>query len=293
MTGGIETPIARRRFLRLTVGGLAAACSGCSAFDLANAFVPRDTYDATTGIAYGEHERQRLDIYRPASTRDRAPVVVFFYGGNWNMGERGNYRFVAEALASHGIVTVIPDYRLYPDVRFPDFLYDCAAAVRWTIDHAAENGGDAKRVFLMGHSAGAYNAAMLALNDEYLQRAHVDRSSIKGLIGLAGPYDFLPLTGPITKAVFGYPDTSMQTQPITFASKGDPPALLIHGSADDVVEPGNAVRLAAKLRANGVGVREIVYPGVGHVRLIGAMARPLRGSPPVLEDVAGYILRGA
>jgi acetyl esterase/lipase len=273
----------RRRFARYVLGGGAALCSGCSAFDLANAFVPSDTYERTAGIAYGTHERHRLDVYRPVQPHDKAAVVVFFYGGNWSSGNRGGYRFVGEALASHGITVVIPDYRLYPEVRFPDFLADCAAAVRWTTDH------EGQRIFLMGHSAGAYNAAMLALDAEYLRAARVEHPAIKGWIGLAGPYDFLPLTGAITRAVFGYPDTSIRTQPIHFVSEDDPPALLVTGSADETVNPGNTARLAARLRASGVAVREIVYPDVGHVRLLGAMSTPLRGTPPVVEDVVRFI----
>ena len=279
---------ARRRFIRIAAGGIAALCPGCSALDLANAFVPSDTYERTAGIAYGAHERHRLDVYRPVQPHDQAPVVVFFYGGNWNSGERGDYRFVGEALASHGIVAVIPDYRLYPEVRFPDFLVDCAAAVRWTVEHIRSPGG----LFLMGHSAGAYNAAMLALDTEYLKTTRVEHSAIRGWIGLAGPYDFLPLTGPVTRAVFGYPDTSIRTQPIHFVSRDDPPALLITGSADETVNPGTTTRLAARLRASGVAVREVVYPGVSHVRLLGAMSPPLRRTAPVVEDVARFVLAG-
>jgi acetyl esterase/lipase len=283
---------ARRRFARYALGGVAALCSGCSAFDLANAFVPGDTYERTSGIAYGEHERHRLDVYRPPQPRAAGPVAVFFYGGNWSSGQRGDYRFVGEALASRGVTVVIPDYRLYPDVKFPDFLVDCATAVRWTTEHVGSHGADPKRLFLMGHSAGAYNAAMLALDAEYLRAARVEHSAVKGWIGLAGPYDFLPLKGTITRAVFGYPDTSPRTQPIHFVSKDDPPALLVTGSGDETVDPGNTTRLAARLRTSGVAVREIVYPGVSHTRLLAAMSPPFRGTAPVVEEVARFVLAG-
>jgi acetyl esterase/lipase len=257
-----------------------------------NAFVPSDTYRPAPAIAYGAHPRQLLDVYQPVRFAGAAPVVVFFYGGNWNSGERASYRFVGEALASQGFVGVIPDYRLYPEVRFPDFLADCAAAVRWTAGHIEGRGGDARRIFLMGHSAGAYNAAMLALDSQYLEAVRVARSSIRAWIGLAGPYDFLPLQGRIARAVFGYPDTSVLTQPIHFASRGDPPALLVTGSDDRTVDPGNTARLAERLRASGVAVTERVYPGVSHVRLVGALASPLRSLVPVLDDVAAFV-RGA
>lgn len=279
----------RRNFLRVALAGGSALFAGCSPLGVVNGLVPNETYRRTTGLAYGPHARQALDVYQPTVASPAAPVIIFFYGGNWNAGNRGDYLFAGEALASKGFTAVLPDYRLYPEVRFPDFLHDCAAAVRWTLERIGELGGDARRVFLMGHSAGAYNAAMLALNPEYLRAAKVDPARVRGLIGLAGPYDFLPLTGPVSKGVFGFPDTPLNTQPIQFASAGDPPALLITGDNDKVVDPGNSARLAARLRKNGVAVREMVYPDVSHVKLVGALARPFRRIAPVLEDVAAFI----
>lgn len=285
--------IQRRAFLGVALASGTALFAGCSPLGIVNGLVPKETYRRTSGLAYGPHERQSLDVYRPAVALPAAPVIVFFYGGNWNAGNRGDYLFAGEALASKGFVAVLPDYRLYPEVRFPDFLHDSAAAVRWTLEHIGEFGGDAARVFLMGHSAGAYNAAMLALNPEYMRASKVDPARVRGLIGLAGPYDFLPLTGPVTKAVFGFPDTPLNTQPIQFASAGAPPALLITGDNDEVVDPGNSARLAARLRQHGVGVREIVYPDVSHSALVGALAAPLRRFAPVLDDVAAFIAERA
>jgi acetyl esterase/lipase len=141
----------------------------------------------------------------------------------------------------------------------------------------------------MGHSAGAYNAAMLALDARYLESAQAERSRIRGWIGLAGPYDFLPLEGQITRAVFGYPNTSKETQPIQFASKDDPPALLVTGSADQTVDPGNSERLAMRLRKVGGTVDDIVYDGLSHTGLIAAMAAPLRYRAPVLRDVSEFV----
>ena len=282
-------PLPRRGFLHAALAATATLTAACSPLSLVNALVPSNGYRATTGILYGAGERQSLDVYRSETRPERAPVVVFFYGGNWNSGERDGYRFVGEALASQGFVAVIPDYRLYPAVRFPDFLADCATAVRWAFDHAAEYGGDPSRIFLMGHSAGAYNAAMLALDAQYLRAAGVDSRQIRGLIGLAGPYDFLPLTGEVSRAVFGYPDTSPRTQPIHFSSPGDPPALLVTGDADRTVDPANSARLAARLRKDGVEAREIVYPGLSHTRILGALASPFRGWAPVLDDVSAFV----
>ena len=157
--------------------------AGCSPLSILNATLPSDTYRATPDIAYGVNARQRLDVYRPAKAPRAAPVVVFFYGGNWNRGQRGDYLFVGEALASKGFVAVVPDYRLYPEVRYPDFLDDSAQAVQWTMKHIAQSGGDPEQIFVMGHSAGAYNAAMLALNSAYLRAAGADRSGCADLSG--------------------------------------------------------------------------------------------------------------
>ena len=282
----------RRRILQAALAGSAALLQGCSPVALLNGVVPTSSYHAKMGISYGTHDRHKLDVYRPASAPASAPVVVFFYGGNWDSGERANYLFAGEALAAKGYVAVIPDYRLYPEVRYPDFLTDCAAAVRWVYEHIAEFGGDPHRVFLMGHSAGAYNAAMLALNPALLQAAGVDSRRVRGLIGLAGPYDFIPLTGPITKAVFGFPDTPITSQPIHYASPASPPALLVTGDQDDLVMPGNSTRLAAQLHRYGAQARVIVYSGMGHLKIVGALAAPLRGIPGfgvVLDDVATFV----
>ncbi len=274
------------------MAGSTVLLQGCSPLALINGWVPSSTYSVKTAVSYGANARHKLDIYRPGDAPGAAPVVVFFYGGNWDSGARADYLFAGEALAAKGYVAVVPDYRLYPEVRYPDFLADCAAAVQWVFQHITEFGGDPQRVFLMGHSAGAYNAAMLALNPAYLRAAGVDPRRVRGLIGLAGPYDFLPLTGPVAKAVFGFPDTAITTQPIHFASPAAPPALLVTGARDDVVNPGNTTRLAARLHQHGVQARVIVYPGMGHRMLLGALATPLRGLPgfgPVLDDVAGFV----
>ncbi len=279
----------RRSFLRICLFVCLGLLAGCSPLSVINGLTPSDTYQAKNGIPYGKLERQQLDVYMPDKGADKAPVVVFFYGGSWNSGERGDYLFVGEALAAQGFVTVVADYRLYPEVRYPDFLDDCALAVRWTLANIGEYGGDTRRVFLMGHSAGGYNAAMLALNPLYLNNAGANVSDIRGLIALAGPFDFLPLQSRITRAVFGYPDTSRATQPIEYVTAAAPPALLLTGSDDDIVDPANSVRLAARLRSVGVGAKEVVYPKLGHRLLVGALASPLRSTAPVLDDVVAFI----
>ncbi|MDW5441021.1 alpha/beta hydrolase [Polaromonas sp. SM01] len=269
---------------------LPALLTACSGVDLLNATVPTDSYRRTEGLAYGPYLRQRLDVYRPTQEATRAPLVVFFYGGSWSSGERGDYRFVGEALASQGIVTVVADYRLSPDVRYPAFVQDSARAVHWALDHAAEHGADPARVFVMGHSAGAYNAAMVALDPRWLRAERLLPTRLAGWIGLAGPYDFLPIGDRQTRVAFDWPGTPADSQPLSHASAASPPALLLAAAEDRVVNPQrNTVALAKRLRGSGVRVDSELFDSVGHVTLLAAMASVLRSRAPVLERVSAFV----
>lgn len=275
--------------LALLIGGalVAAACSPLRAFDTV---MPKDSGSRkiAADIAYGKGPRRKLDIYAPTAGHRPSPMIVFIYGGSWANGSREGYGFAGRALAAAGFVTIIPDYRLVPDVHFPGFLEDCAAAVRWARRHAHEYGGDPDSIVLVGHSAGAYNAAMLALDPQFLGP---DRAAIKGFAGLAGPYDFLPLDGPITKRTFGQWPRLEETQPIHYASTSSPPVLLLHGQQDDTVWPRNSIHLDARLRSLGVPSELRIYPGLGHVGIVTALARPFRGKAPVLADVIRFARR--
>ena len=267
----------------------AALLAACSPLGLFDTLVPKDggTRRVAAGVAYGAAARQRLDVYAPR-IRDgaRRPVVVFFYGGSWNSGTRSGYAFVGKALAAQGFVVVIPDYRLVPQVRYPAFVEDGAAAVRWSVAHAAAYGGDPARIVVMGHSAGAYIAAMLAVDARWLG---AERGAIKGLVGLAGPYDFAPFDAEASRAAFGDWPRPAETQPVTWAGAGDPPALLLVGDDDTVVRPRNSEARAARRRAGGVPVVLQRYSGIGQVGLLLAIARPLRGRAAVLRDAAAFI----
>ena len=254
-----------------------------------NSLVPKDTFNKHGGIAYGGFARQKLDVYVPRNGGQDLPVVVFFYGGTWQSGRRQDYLFIAEALAARGIVTVIPDYRLYPEVRFPTFIEDGAAAVAWVRHHIGDYGGGAQRLFLMGHSAGAYIATMLALNPSYLGQVGMSPDELKGFIGLAGPYDFLPLKRPRLIKIFGGADDIPETQPVCFARAQAPPALLLHGANDKIVGPHNSERLAQCLRAADSHVEEKFYPGFKHMRIIVLLASPLQGDDPLMEDIEHFI----
>ena len=241
-------------------------------------------------LAYGEGARRTLDLYVPTNGERDMPLIVFFYGGNWDSGTKEFYRFVGQAFASRGYATAIPNYRLYPEVRFPAFVEDGAAAVAWLQAHGAEYGVGGAGMVLAGHSAGAHIAAMLALDGRWLKRAAVDRcATIVAAVGLAGPYDFLPLTSPTLREVFGPGPAGPDTQPITHVDGIAPPMLLVAGSADKTVMPGNTVRLAARIREKGGIVEERLYEDVSHVGMVAALAPVLRRFSPLLEQVDGFL----
>ncbi len=242
----------------------------------------------TRSIAYAERSRHRLDVCRPASAV-AAPVVVFFYGGAWRSGNKRLYRYVAKALARRGYVAVVPDYRIYPQARYPDFLEDGAQAVRWVKDNIGRFGGDPDKIFLKGHSAGAHIAAMLAIDARWLRGVGLDPGrDIAGLIGISGPYDTMPLRDEILTIIFGGADRP-DTQPIFHVRPGAPPALLMTGGRDRLVEPGNAIRLAARLAAAGNAATVKTYRRAGHYIVIAALAPLLRYLVPVLRDVDAFI----
>lgn len=247
-------------------------------------------------LPYGPLPRHRLDVYAPSAAASTSghPVVVFFYGGAWNRGDRADYRFVGEALAARGVLTLVADYRLYPEVRYPDFLSDSAQALAFGLREAARLGGDPRRVFVMGHSAGAYNAAMLALDATRLAPTGHSPRELAGWIGLAGPYEFLPVTNVDAQPVFFHPNYPQGTQPISYVSKDAPRSFLAAPVEDSVVNPQrNTLGLAALLRNAGVPVQVELYARVNHMSLIGAMAWPLHGLAPVLDDVVAFINMGA
>ncbi|MEO5561075.1 MAG: alpha/beta hydrolase [Dokdonella sp.] len=238
---------------------------------------------------YSPQHDLKLDVYRPSSDTSAAPVALFFYGGSWRRGSRDEYAFVGQALAARGILAIVADYRKYPQGRFPDFETDAAAATRWTIDHARDWGGDPARVFLVGHSSGAQIVALLATDARYLAEVGLKPRDLAGVVGIAGPYDFLPLTDPKIKEVFGEESNWSASQPINFVDGDEPPFLLLNGTGDRVVDPRNSASLAQRLRAAGIAVTHRQYPGVGHFRILAAMRYPALS--PTRADVTDFILR--
>ncbi len=266
------------------------AARGFSATSILNAFQPRDGWRHHADIPHQDGPRGLLDVYTPAGASGApAPLAVFFYGGSWQSGSRELYRFVGASLAAQGVVTVIPDYRVHPQARYPDFLEDAARAVRFARDNAERWNGNPRHLILMGHSAGAYNAAMLTYDKRWLNAVGLDPvTDVKGFVGLAGPYDFLPVVDPVLQTIFGGANR-IDTQPIRYVSNGAPPALLVAPHKDRVVSPNNTKRLAAHIRGHRGKVRELHYPKVGHLSLIGAFSPMLRFLAPVLADVSAFV----
>ncbi|MBC7992501.1 MAG: alpha/beta hydrolase [Rhizobacter sp.] len=278
------------RTRRLALAATTLAFAGCSAG--LNKLTPSSTYTRTGGVNYGALPRQQLDIYQPTSPAPAGgwPVVVFFYGGSWNWGERGEYQFVGEALASRGVLTLVADYRLYPEVRYPAFLEDSAQAVAYGLREAKRLGGNPQRVFVMGHSAGAYNAAMLALDERWLKAAGQSPAALAGWVGLAGPYDFLPISNVNAQPVFHHPNYPAGSQPFEYVRRGAPPAFLGAARGDKLVNTErNTLGLAARLRAVEVSVTLEIYERIDHVLLVASMAWSLRWMVPVLDDVTAFV----
>ena len=253
-----------------------------------NLLVPRSGYHIVRDLPYGGNPRQKLDLYVPDGAAANRPVILFFYGGSWDSGSKDCYLAFGQAVASKGIVVAIADYRLYPQVRYPAFLQDSAHAFAYVHAHVAAYGGDPDRIFVAGHSAGAYNAVMLAADPEYLRAAGADPAWIRGVIGIAGPYDFLPLEDKNLVTIFGGADRP-ETQPIQYIDGKRPPMLLVAGTADTTVLPRNTLRLAAKLRSYGSPVEVKTYPGVGHIGIILSLAPGFRGKTSLRQDMIDFV----
>ena len=263
---------------------------GCSrlGFFAANAPAVFGSYQRHTNIAYGPEPQHRLDVYVPDGAAASRPVVVFWHGGRWRWGDKADYRFVGAALAECGYVVLVANYRHYPQVKMPGFMDDAARAALWAEAHAGEFGGAGERLYLMGHSAGAQLAALVTLDPRYFA-AHGAAPHIAGVIGLSGPYDFLPLLEEDVQDMFGPPPLYAQSQPINFVRADAPPMLLIQGLKDDTVRPKNSINLAAALNAVDVPVTLKLYPKASHSDTIAALTTLLRGRAPTLADIRQFV----
>ena len=297
MREGRENIVSHRRRTAFKVGAAALgliALAGCSPAALLNG-ISRVSGDSNTrlavrGAAYGPLARNKLDVWVPATApATPLPVIVFFYGGGWVSGDRGDYGFAGRAFAAQGFVTIVADYRLVPQVRFPAFLEDGALAVKWARDHVAKYGGDPKRISLAGHSAGAYQASMLTLDRHYLTDVGVDPKIVRAAASLSGPADFYPFTEIRGRDALGGWPRPLETQPISFARSDAPPMLLMHGTKDTIVRPYNSERLSAKLKALGAPVELRQYQGKSHTDLIKSLSPTFRGTTPALADSVAFL----
>lgn len=249
--------------------------------------VDEDVVRLATDLPYADGERKRLDIYGPKDAVGASPVVMFIYGGGWKAGAKFEYEFVGRALASQGFVTVIADYRLFPEVKYPEFLSDNAQAMKWIEDNIAAYGGDPSRFFLAGHSAGAYNAVMLGV-DRSILKQHGVTMPIRGIAAISGPYDFYPFEYDEVRNAFGETDNPEGTQPVNLVTSDEPPMLLVSGTADPIVRVENSRTLAEKLKAQGDWVTEKYYEGFGHLEPLVAMGAMWRWRMPVLADMVEF-----
>lgn len=274
----------------LLAATLLAALSGCTAMGLLvlNTAATFKSYSRHTDIPYGTAKANKLDLYQPRGS-DLSPMVVFFYGGGWNSGDKMSYKFVGASLAQAGVLAIIPNYTLYPQAKFPQFMRDAASAVAWAHEHAREWGADPERLYVVGHSAGAHIAVLLALDPEYLQQVGGSTRWLRGVVGLSGPYDFLPFTENYLNDLFGPPQDFPRSQPINYVRADAPPLLLMHGLADKRVSPSNTQHLTARLRLVGAPVTTRYFAGASHGDLAAGFASPVNRRVPVLDDVLDFM----
>lgn len=265
------------------------ALSACSPLSILNTVIGEDDLAVQSGISYGPEARQKLDVYRPRLSGGPIPVVIFFYGGSWRGGERADYLFVAEALTSRGYIAVVPDYRTFPEVRFPAFVKDGAKAVRWVVDNITSLGGDPKRLYLTRHSAGGHIASMLTLDERYLAAEGLDSHQLRGTIALAGPHAFYPSRTANVAPIFAHLADENEARPLVYVDGDEAPLLLLHGDDDDTVFPFNTLNLSQAVVDAGGRARHIIYPDIGHIEILFSLARPFRDLAPLLDDIAAFI----
>ena len=272
---------------------LLVATSGCTTIQLGAANLIETAEVPRTEVAYGEGPRQRYDVYHALDSLGRplttpAPVVIFVHGGSWESGDKRGYAWVGEALAQLGFVAVLPNYGLMPGTRFPDFVEDVARAVTHARARVAEWGGDTARVVLMGHSAGAHLAALVAYDARYLAKQGTTPAILSGFVGLSGPYDFLFDTPLLRRTFAGPPAREYDALPVHFVTPRSLRTLLVMGNDDRTVNPRNTRSLAAALRQAAVPVEELWVPGT-HGVSVGAFARINRGESEIVRRIAAFV----
>lgn len=269
------------------------ALPACTTIQLGAANLIETAEVPRTEVAYGDGTRQRYDVYRALDSLGRplpgpAPVVIFVHGGSWESGDKRGYAWVGEALAQQGFVAILPNYGLMPRTRFPDFVDDVARAVTHARARVTAWGGDTSRVVLMGHSAGAHIAALVAYDARYLATQGTTPAMFSGFVGLSGPYDFIFDTKLLRRTFAGPPAREYDALPVHFVTSRSLRTLLVMGNDDRTVNPRNTRSLAAALRKAQVPVEEIWVPGT-HGVSVGAFARINRGESDIVRRIAAFV----
>ena len=242
-------------------------------------------------IATGDHPDQKLFVWapeEPVSQGSPRPVLMFVHGGSWNSGDPESYDFVGRAFVKEGFVVVLSGYRLGEAGNYPGMIEDTARAFAWVHKEIEDYGGDPQSIVLAGHSAGAYNMMMAALESRWLARHSLSPANIAGVVGISGPYDFLPLDSDSTKASFGHVDDLDATQPINHVSRDAPPMLLLHGEKDTTVGVFHSRNLKALLEEAGVDTRLELYPEKNHIDPLISIAAPWRSNRDVVTKIAEF-----
>ncbi len=258
--------------------------ASCAPVSLLNGITPSSTFDRTKNVSFGDGERDELDIYRAENAKADAPVLLFVHGGSWDSGSKGIYKFLAEGFTKSGYDIVVPNYRIYPEAKFPNFLEDNAKAVAFTAETFPN-----RKIVLIGHSAGAYNVLMLALRDEYLSGAGVDRCEVvAGVVGLAAPTGIVPLES--ARLIEIFPDRFTADDAVLNNVNGPAPAIFLgHGESDTTVYPKNSTALAEKITARGGTAQVEIYPGQSHTDVVKVLSRHFDGDATLKADIVKFI----
>lgn len=220
-------------------------------------------------IPYGEDVKQRLDIYRPLDKPQRAPVLIFLHGGGNREGDRAHYGYVAAPLAKHGIMTVVPSYRLQPAFPWPAQRDDAQAAVAWVYRNIARYGGDPQRIYVAGHSAGATLTMILAYRTQWRSAYSLPNDVVKGAVVMSGPWSRInaAVVDPVLRAEFDVLDHVESPPPFNVLSWG---GIELEGP-DWQVRRHETERLAATLRKAGATARTVFPAGLDHATLVLSM----------------------
>ncbi|HJU43473.1 MAG TPA: alpha/beta hydrolase [Vicinamibacterales bacterium] len=231
--------------------------------------------DYVAATEYAE-KKDRLDIYVPDKVTS-APVIFSIHGGGLRQGDKSGQTFVGQRFASAGYIAVVVNHRLSPGVAHPAHIEDIAAAFAWVKKNIAKHGGDPERIFVIGHSAGAYLAALLALDKRYLAAHGLQPSDIRGVVPVSGFfYVDRPGVAPDRPKDTWGTDVKVwkAASPATYITRTAPPLLLVYADGDDPWRREQQGEFAAALRAAGHrDVETRMIAGRGHNSVWGEMAK--------------------